>query len=437
MVVSDLLDFGGLEEIATETAVALRRSGQHVCVLSTGWAPSDNQYRVQLRRQGVAFFQSPRWVFLAAADWATKERVLAWALIVSWPAITIAALWLMVLRRQAWQTAVASARGWLSRQLLDKLIGPNRQRSLARLLLAWWRWRWRPDLMHLQGYTSSLLFVLDWAASRDIPVVYTENQTPDPRYDWWQEFGQSVNQAAIVVAASAASAQALRTTCGIQRPLVTFVPAVGDPVAAGHPISLRTVPPGAPLNVTPVARLGVTKGLDYLLEAIARTQPLWPGTRFRVYGDGPLRGDLLERAAQLGLRGDEIFVGTFTRAELPAIMAETDIVLMSSVLEGLPLALVEAMAYGRPILATSVGGNAEVIIDGENGLLCPPRDAGCLSLKLAQLLEDSALRARLARAARQAYEQGRFTPAAVAQHHIDIYRQALALTRQSRLPSAA
>jgi len=64
--------------------------------------------------------------------------------------------------------------------------------------------------------------------------------------------------------------------------------------------------------------------------------------------------------------------------------------------------------------------------DGVNGLLCAPRDPDCLNRKLASLLTDGALRARLGQAARQAYEQGGFTPAAVAQHNIAIYRQALA-----------
>lgn len=427
IVVGDVLDFGGLEEIATETAVALRRSGHQVCLLSLGSAAPGNQYLVQLRRQGVPFFQSPRWLYRAATDWATKERLLAVVVVACWPAVALAALALMVARRQTGPAAFASARGRLARLLMDRLIGPNRRQSLGRLLLAVWRWRWRPDLMHLQGYTSSLLFVVDWAASHRVPVVYTENQTPDARFDWWKDFGPTINKAVIVVAASETSAEALRTICGIQRPIVTFTPPVADPVAEGHSVALRAVAPGEPLNVCTMARLVVTKGLEYWLAAVAAVRPLFPTARFRVYGEGPLRAELLAWAAQLGLNGEEIFVGMFTRAKLPAIMAQTDVFVMSSVLEGLPLALIEAMAYGRPIVATAVGGIAEVIRDGENGLLCPPRDAACLSRKLSALLSDSALRARLAAAARQAYAQGRFAPPAVAQHHLNVYRQALAM----------
>jgi glycosyltransferase involved in cell wall biosynthesis len=279
--------------------------------------------------------------------------------------------------------------------------------------------------------------VLDWAANRHIPIVYTEHQTPDPRFDWWQAFGNSINKATVVVAVSDASALALRAICNIQRPLRTSVPAVADPVAEGHNIQLRTLSSGEPLNITTVSRLYLTKGLNYLLEVIARVRQQFPATRFRVYGDGPLRAELMAQAAQLGLDGDDIFVGAFERAQLPGIMAETDVFMMSSVLEGLPLALVEAMAYGRPIIATLVGGNGEVIVDGVNGLLCAPRDPDCLSSKLAGMLTDSALRARLGQAARQAYEQGGFTPAAVAQHHLAIYSQALAIFEQPEVAGQA
>jgi glycosyltransferase involved in cell wall biosynthesis len=95
------------------------------------------------------------------------------------------------------------------------------------------------------------------------------------------------------------------------------------------------------------------------------------------------------------------------------------------------LALVEAMAYGRPIIATAVGGNAEIIADGVSGMLCPPRDAKCLSRRLVALLADSTLRTRLGQAAREAYERGAFRPTAVAKHHIAIYRQAIEMRRSA------
>ena len=436
MVVSDLLEFGGLEKIATEVAVGLQQQGQSVSVISAGWTPPNNQYRAYLRQNGVAFYQSPRWLYLAAVDWSTKERILATALWICSPLTLAGAVAVLFARRKGWTAAWASARGWLARTLLG-WIGLNRREALARWLLAWWQWRWRPDVIHLHGYTSSLLFVLDWAAVRGVPTVYTEHQTPDPHFDWWQAFDRTINKATVVVACSDASAQALREIANIQRPIVTFLPAVADPTTEGHMIALRRLPPGAPLTVTTIARQGVTKGLVYLLDSIKQVRQDFPDTQFRVYGDGPLQDELAAYAAKLGLEYAEIFVGTFSRADLPAIMAQTDILLMSSVLEGTPLALVEAMAYGRPIIATMVGGIPAIVTHEVNGLLCPPRDLDCLSRQLVHLLGDAEMRERLGQAARRAYENGAFAPKAVARHHIAIYEQALATARVTPSGTAA
>jgi glycosyltransferase involved in cell wall biosynthesis len=140
----------------------------------------------------------------------------------------------------------------------------------------------------------------------------------------------------------------------------------------------------------------------------------------------PLRQELLAYAGQLGLDGNAIFVGAFThREELSRIMAETDIFVMSSILEGQPLGVVEAMAYGCPIVATSVGGIPELIEDGVNGLLAMPRDSASLAEKICTMIEDAALRLRLGRAARRSYERGQFQPESLCDHLVSIYREAL------------
>jgi glycosyltransferase involved in cell wall biosynthesis len=179
--------------------------------------------------------------------------------------------------------------------------------------------------------------------------------------------------------------------------------------------------------VTTVARLYVTKGLTFLLEAAADVRSTHPATQFAVYGDGPLRDELVAEAGRLGLDAGAIFRGAFTtRDDLARIMAETDVFVMSSILEGQPLGLVEAMAYGCPIVATTVGGIPELIEDGVNGLLCPPGDAACLASRIRAMIEHPELRERLAREARRAYERGPFQPSAVCGRFVSIYAQALA-----------
>jgi glycosyltransferase involved in cell wall biosynthesis len=109
-------------------------------------------------------------------------------------------------------------------------------------------------------------------------------------------------------------------------------------------------------------------------------------------------------------------------------MADTDIFVMSSILEGQPLGVVEAMSYGCPIITTSVGGIPEIIQDGTNGLLCAPKDPDCLAVKTRMLIDDYDLRTKLGQAARQTYEHGDFQPKAVSIFFVSLYEKVLQQT---------
>lgn len=425
MVLYDVQEFGGLEEYAVNLAIGLRRLGHEVSFLSAAWAPRDNQYRRRLSGHGVPFVQAPKWVSLAASDWDTKVRILDWLVFVATPLVYLLGFLHWIVKRHGWSQSLASARGWLRSQLLGRLLAKDRRESLGRLLLTWWRYRWQPDLLHLHGYTTNLLFAIEWAHARNVPVVYEEHQTPDAQFDWWQGFSHTINKATTVVAVSEQSARALRTVCGVTRPIEVRPPLLPDPLGSAVRPPARHVRDG-PVTMTTVARLYVTKGLTYLLQAIPKVTATHPDARFRIYGDGPLHQELLAQATELGLDADAIFRGAFTtRDALADIMADTDVFVMSSILEGQPLGLVEAMAYGCPIVTTSVGGIPELIEDGVNGLLCPPGDVDALASAIRTVVGDPALRERLGREARRSYEQGPFEPLAVGERLASIYSGAL------------
>ena len=421
----DMQEFGGLEEYAVSLAISLQKKGNQVNVVSTAWVSPDNQYLNWLQQNRIPIIQLPKWISDPATDWPTKEKLLSGLMWLFTPIVSILALVLSVFRRKSWGQSRTSAHGWL-REKFGRFIGPDWRKPIARLLLSWWQYRWKPEILHIQGYTSSLLFVIEWAHQKGIPVVYEEHQTPDAQFDWWHGFRETINKAARVVAVSERSAEALRTVCGVTQPIIIRNPLLADPMSSGwiKLPSLRDV--NEPISVTTVARLSVTKGLNFLLEAIVKVKVSHPTTIFRVYGDGELYKELLCQADQLGLDGQALFVGSFTnRAELHRIMNETDIFVMSSVLEGQPLALVEAMSYGCPIVATRVGGIPELIQDGINGLLCVASEPECLAKKICTLIEDNSLRQRLGQAARQSYELGPYQPTAVSEHLYSIYQEVL------------
>jgi glycosyltransferase involved in cell wall biosynthesis len=425
MVFYDMQEFGGLEEYAITLAISLQQAGHPVSILSTAWVPPDNQYLLRLRQSQVKVVQPPGWLSNAASDWPTKEKILAGIMGLLKPLVYLLAAGLNITKHKTWQQAVASANSWLSGKIFHRFIEPDRRKQIIRLLLNWWRLRWKPDLLHLHGYTTNLLFVIEWGYQHKVPIVYEEHQTPDPQFGWWQDFQATINKANAVVAVSEKSAQALREVCGVTQPIVVRNPLLPDPLAGGWQRPSDNPTGNSALRMSTFARLYVTKGLNFLLEAIAEVNKKYPQVQFRVYGDGPLRDELLAYAQQLGLDGIQIFVGAFNQQQLPEIMAQTDIYVMSSVLEGQPLALVEAMAYGCPIVTTAVGGIPELIQDGVNGLLCPPQDPSCLAQKIISLIDNPELRKRLGDAARASYERGLFQPAAVRDHFLKIYTEVL------------
>jgi len=115
-------------------------------------------------------------------------------------------------------------------------------------------------------------------------------------------------------------------------------------------------------------------------------------------GDGPLRGKLEGLVRELGLENRVRFLGSKDREEIPEILAITDIFVLPSLSEGLPTAVIEAMAAGCPVVATAVGGTAEVVADGETGLLVPPRDPDALAEGMKILLQSRATRRKMGEA---------------------------------------
>ncbi|MBN2241420.1 MAG: glycosyltransferase family 4 protein [Acidobacteria bacterium] len=426
MVLYDMQDFGGLEEYALTLACGLQQQGHEVSFLFSAWVPEKNQYLKRLRENRIERIQIPKWVSLPASDWETKEKMLRAAVFALAPLTWVLAAVLMLHRRRPWRDALASSRNWLKGKLMSSIIASDRRNPLTCTLLNWWRLRWRPDVLHIHGYTTNLLFVLDWAYRKKMPVVYEEHQTPDARFDWWRGFRETINKANLVVAVSEKSAQALKEICGVTQPIAVAGPIIPDPALSGWKRSSPGKKADNPLSIVTVARLYVTKGLQHLLDAIPRVKAVRPSVDFKVYGEGALRAELAAYAAELGLDGEKIFVGAFTdRKQLSQILGEADIFVLPSVLEGQPFALVEAMAHGCAIVATAVGGIPELIRDGVNGLLCEPADPDGLARKIVALMDDPGLRLKLGDAARRSYEDGPFQPVTAARHFVRIYQSAL------------
>jgi glycosyltransferase involved in cell wall biosynthesis len=174
---------------------------------------------------------------------------------------------------------------------------------------------------------------------------------------------------------------------------------------------------GEPIVLT-VARLVEQKGLGVLLDAAAHVP-----ARFVVVGDGPERAGLVEHATAAGIADRVSFLGH--RTDVRDLLDAADVFVLPSLYEGTPLAVLEAMAAGKAIVATAIAGTDELVADGESALLVPPRDAGALAGAIRRLLDDPALRARLGETARRQAE-AEFGAGAVARRVAALYERLLA-----------
>lgn len=160
--------------------------------------------------------------------------------------------------------------------------------------------------------------------------------------------------------------------------------------AADHPGSVRAEfgVASSVKVVGIVARLVPIKGHEIFLEAARRLVEKMPGTdmEFWIVGDGELRESIKSKVAELGLTEKVRFLAW--RKDMEAVYADLDALALTSFNEGLPLVIIEAMAAGRPVVATNVGGVAEMVLSGETGFVVSVGDSEAVADALAQILSD-------------------------------------------------
>lgn len=154
-----------------------------------------------------------------------------------------------------------------------------------------------------------------------------------------------------------------------------------------------------------VGRIAAAKGLPILLESLVILKKQHPEILLTVVGDGSDRKDLEAMTVDLGLNQNVDFVGYKSQTEVREYFQKTDVFVMSSFAEGIPVVLMEAMAAGVPVVATQIAGISELVEDKINGYLVPPGDSHLLTIRIEQLLKDCELRAKFGTAGRAKVEK--------------------------------
>lgn len=172
-----------------------------------------------------------------------------------------------------------------------------------------------------------------------------------------------------------------------------------------------------------VGRLGHRKGIEDLVTA-AESVLESNDVRLKIVGKGPLRDKLTEMVRERGIEDRVEFLGHVDRDRLVSLYQRATVHVVPSHYEGLPTVLLEAMACGRPVVATAVSGSLDVLVDDTNGVLVPPRSPEAMATALNELLDDPARQERLGRAARETV-LAEYTWEAIADEYERLYREAM------------
>ena len=204
-------------------------------------------------------------------------------------------------------------------------------------------------------------------------------------------------------------------TCRAERSVV--IHNAVDVAAAPRSRHDRPVP-----RLIAVGRLKAPKDFLTLVRALARLSE--GGLEALLVGDGPDRGAIEDEIREFGVEGRVQLAGE--RSDVPALLADSDVFVLSSRSEGLPVSVLEAMAAELPVVASDVGGLAELVIDGETGMLVPSGDPAALARALGRLLDDRELRQKLGAAGR-ARAEASFDLAEFRRAHVELYHRQLRL----------
>jgi glycosyltransferase involved in cell wall biosynthesis len=177
------------------------------------------------------------------------------------------------------------------------------------------------------------------------------------------------------------------------------------------------LPEGVPI-VGMVGNLYPVKGYPYFIRAMKLVKKDFPDVRVIICGRGKLQRELELLANECGLADSVSFLGF--RADVPRLLQLMDVFVLSSLTEGLSLSILEAMAAGKPTVVTDVGGNHEIVVEGETGFLIPPENPVAIAEKVCCLLRDRALGLEMGRNGRQR-TRDRFSRERMVQAYQELY----------------
>ncbi len=385
----------GADETLVTYAAQLQKAGQDVSVLLMYLHAEEDQYYQRLLEAGIPV----NWIASNLAQTSLGAgRKLASRMFYSFPGSK------RFIRRgtQPVLTAIASRYYNQCRDFLEQQ---------------------KPDLVHVMTPNAGAEVIIRAGHDAGLPVIYQELGIPyhPPGFEsYYEQFTSVLPLCSEIAALSPKLIEHCREKLPDSRAL-TILPIMSDEFTNDRK---PHQPAADKVTFGFAARMEKLKGPMILMEAFAAAHQQCNDISLNIAGDGSQRQKIAARAKALDVASRYRYHGVYTHPEeCRAFMESLDVFVMPSFTEGTPNSVVEAMACGKPIIATEVGGIPDMIGE-ESGILTPPGDVGALVAAILRLAKDAELRQTMGRAAKARYQK-LFSPSAVVPLMLETYRRVM------------
>lgn len=393
LVTSMFTNYGGAEHALLLLACALKRRGYEVAVVMRSPVNRTHPYYQALRDAGVPLIAPPA---------LRKSRFLkALAGLLSCLIFAPYLIWRRKSLADSWRSVASITEALLVRSEERIFLGVFKRFKKAGAA---------PLIVHIFGPDGLVPLLTRWGRQNDIPVVYTECAEANEQCvrDYFMKWTlEIINDIPLIICCAERVADNIRGTYGYRGPIECLPFLIAEPKApeAGQVGESGKAP--AAIRLGTVGRLVEAKGHQNVIWALAELRKKGFAVELVLAGNGPMREALETQAAQLGV-GDAVrFLGNFK--EISEVMAQLDIFVLASLSESQPLVVSEAMAYGKPVVASNCGGLPDWVEAGESGFLIEPGKREELLPFLERLITDEELRRRMGERGRAIYQERQAT----------------------------
>ena len=286
------------------------------------------------------------------------------------------------------------------------------------------------DIVHAHGYKADIYAACAWARSRPALVstchTWYDNDLPLRLYGALDRRMLRHFEAVVAVSGEVRDRLLAAKVAPERIELIRNGVAMEPFLLAGQQRQAQS----GPLRIGLVGRLAPEKGIDIFLHAAARVRKQHPEISFEIAGEGAERSHLQQLLRELHLEAQVNLCGGV--ADMPAFYAGLDLLVSASRQEGLPIALLEGMASGLPVVATRVGAVPQVVLEGVTGLLVEPEAPEALAEAMEQLIDSRTLRGSLGQAGQDRI-RSEFSAERMAAEYLAVYEQALTVQAASKV----